>query len=109
MQSADYGSVCADVFDLFRTRIYANKKHAHVSACTGTMGLENPIGTVAPNRGTLYRASNESCYLEPVLRPVSISNGMAWSLDNRYMYYIDSPTKRVEKFDYDPLTGSIGR
>ncbi len=73
------------------------------------MGVEKPIGTVAPNQGTLYMASNQSCQLEPVLKGVSISNGLAWSLDNRFMYYIDSPTKRVEKFDYNVLTGTLSK
>lgn len=73
------------------------------------MGVEQPIGTVAPNRGTLYRLSNSSCRLEPVITGVSISNGLAWSLDNRFMYYIDSPTKRVERFDYNIFTGDISK
>ncbi|RSK25791.1 SMP-30/gluconolactonase/LRE family protein [Bacillus sp. HMF5848] len=32
---------------------------------------------------------------------VSISNGLAWSPDNRYMYYIDTPTRCVVRFDFD--------
>lgn len=71
------------------------------------MGVENPIGNVVPNQGTLYKTSNHSCQLEPVLTGVSISNGLVWSLDNRFMYYIDSPSKRVEKFDYNVLAGSL--
>ena len=27
--------------------------------------------------------------------PVTISNGICWSLDNKYMYYIDTPTHQV--------------
>lgn len=73
----------------------------------GTMGIENPVGVVAPNRGTLFRAANNSCQLEPIFTGVSISNGLAWSLDNRFMFYIDSPTKRVEKFDYNLLSGTL--
>ncbi|MBM3442575.1 MAG: SMP-30/gluconolactonase/LRE family protein [Bacteroidetes bacterium] len=39
---------------------------------------------------------------------VTISNGLAWSLDHRHMYYIDTPTMCVARFDYDAATGSIG-
>lgn len=75
----------------------------------GTMGLEKPVGTVAPNRGTLYRMANHSCQLDPMLKGVSISNGIAWSLDNRQMYYIDTPTRRVEVFDYSILSATLSK
>jgi sugar lactone lactonase YvrE len=38
---------------------------------------------------------------------VSISNGLAWSNDQKTMYYIDSPTRCVQAFKYDPETGII--
>src|SRR5919109_15350 len=40
---------------------------------------------------------------------VSISNGLAWSLDHRTMYYVDSPTKQIVAYEYDMATGAIGR
>ncbi len=60
------------------------------------------------------RSPSGSLYvLEPngvvrkVLSGVTISNGIAWSLDNRYMYYIDSPTKKVMVFNYDINNGRL--
>jgi sugar lactone lactonase YvrE len=41
------------------------------------------------------------------LNGVGISNGIAWSSDNRVMYYIDSPLSRVDAFDFDLETGSL--
>jgi len=39
---------------------------------------------------------------------VSISNGLAWSADERVMYYVDTRTRDVSAFDYDKATGEIG-
>jgi sugar lactone lactonase YvrE len=41
-----------------------------------------------------------------VLPSVSISNGVGWSPDEQRMYYVDTPTRRVDVFDYDTATGS---
>ena len=38
---------------------------------------------------------------------VSISNGLAWSPDEKTMYFIDSPTRQCVAFDYDKATGGI--
>lgn len=41
------------------------------------------------------------------LNNIGISNGIAWSLDNRFMYYIDTFTKSVCRFNYNIETGDI--
>src|SRR5215204_2650766 len=38
---------------------------------------------------------------------VSVSNGLAWSLDHTTMYFVDSPTRRIVGFDYELGSGSI--
>jgi sugar lactone lactonase YvrE len=38
---------------------------------------------------------------------VSTSNGIDWSLDNRTAYYIDTPTGRVDQFDFDLASGTL--
>jgi sugar lactone lactonase YvrE len=67
------------------------------------------IGTTAldfaPGAGALYRYSDD--VLERMLDPVTLSNGLGWSLDGRCMYYIDSLTFRVDVFDFDVDAGLI--
>ncbi|CCJ08929.1 SMP-30/gluconolactonase/LRE family protein [Methylocystis sp. SC2] len=36
-----------------------------------------------------------------------IANGMAWSPDNRIMYFADTPTRRVTAFDFDIESGAL--
>ncbi|XP_028169573.1 regucalcin-like [Ostrinia furnacalis] len=63
---------------------------------------------VTPDKATFYSIEQESFTHPRVqLRPVSISNGLAWSLNNTVLYYIDSPTQKVEAFDYDSVRGEI--
>lgn len=67
--------------------------------------------------GTLsLKDEAEACHLyclksdgsvETVLDKVTISNGIVWSSDHKSMYYIDTPTGRVDVFDYDEDTGAI--
>lgn len=42
-----------------------------------------------------------------VLAGTSVSNGLGWSPDERAMYFIDSPTRRVDRFAVDPDDGSV--
>lgn len=61
----------------------------------------------APGAGALYRLEPDG-QTRMVLAGVTVSNGLAWSLDGRTMYYIDTPTQRIDAFSYDQLTGEIG-
>jgi len=79
------------------------------------------IGTMHENEtrplGTLYRldrgpvpGSRQAAALTPVAPRAIVSNGLAWSPDGTLMYYADSPTRRLDVFDYDLATGeAIGR
>ena len=68
----------------------------------GTM----PYGGASP-AGCLYRLDRDGSVAR-VLDGVTISNGLAWSGDGTTVYYIDTPTRRVDAFSYDAATGGIG-
>jgi sugar lactone lactonase YvrE len=38
---------------------------------------------------------------------VSVSNGIVWTADATIMYYVDSPTRCVDAFDFDNASGRI--
>jgi sugar lactone lactonase YvrE len=67
----------------------------------GTMALDE-----RPGAGALYRLDPDLT-VHTMLTGVSISNGLDWSLDGRRMYYVDSPTRRIDVFNFDLATGSI--
>lgn len=67
----------------------------------GTMGFECPEGaaslyTVLPDGRTTTKLSG-----------VTISNGIVWSADLKYMYYNDTPTRRIARYRYDVASGDI--
>lgn len=59
-----------------------------------------------PGHGTLYRFDSATSY-QSVLSPVSISNGIVWSLDHKTLYYIDTLAFQVVAYDYDNDSGSL--
>ncbi|BFH72255.1 SMP-30/gluconolactonase/LRE family protein [Sulfurisphaera javensis] len=67
----------------------------------GTMNLEEKYPT-----GGLF-VLDLNLKFRKVLDNVTISNGLAWSLDNKKFYYIDSPTKKIFVFDFDLEKGEI--
>lgn len=67
----------------------------------GTMGWQ-----AEPGQGSLYRL-DPSGKVTRMLDEVTISNGLGWSPDGSTMYYVDTPTLRVDQFDFDPDSGDI--
>ena len=67
----------------------------------GSMSLSGEKGT-----GNLYMV-DQQLNVKKQIENVSISNGLCWSLDQRFFYYIDTPTMEVVCYDYDNQTGEI--
>lgn len=67
----------------------------------GTMSGDGSV----PGAGALYRLENNR--LIRVLEGLTIANGMGWTADARTMFFIDSPTREVWAFDFDPADSSI--
>ena len=69
----------------------------------GTMALDerSPLGA-------LYRVDPDLS-VTTLLTGTTISNGLGWSPSGERFYFIDSPTRRVDVFDFDAETGALER
>lgn len=67
----------------------------------GTISL-----TKAPGTANLYCLDTDRSLLLKI-PGVTNSNGICWSSDAATLYYIDTPTRQIRAYDYDPGTGNI--
>jgi sugar lactone lactonase YvrE len=67
----------------------------------GTMPYDDRSGVAG-----LYRLDGDRT-LKQMLTGVSLSNGLGWSPDNRFMYYVDTPMRRVDVFDFEKASGEL--
>ena len=70
----------------------------------GTMAYDETSGA-----GALYRISATDLGVEKILGDLTISNGLAWTADGTLAYYVDTPTGRIDVFDYDSTIGLSDR
>jgi sugar lactone lactonase YvrE len=66
----------------------------------GTMAFDKARGA-----GALYRLDPDLS-LHRILHGIGISNGIGWSPDGERMYHVDTLTRGVDAYDYDPATGA---
>lgn len=66
-------------------------------------------GTMTADRkpgAALYRLDADRT-VRAVVDAVALSNGLGWSPQGTTMYYVDTPTRRVDAFSYDLETGTV--
>lgn len=69
----------------------------------GTMSMNDVRG-----QGSVYSLDPDlQLRVREEFGPVTCSNGLGWSPDNRTMYYIDTPTYEVVAFDVDLQNGEL--
>jgi sugar lactone lactonase YvrE len=85
------------------TRMNDGACDRHGRFWAGTMSLAGDTRTAA-----LYRLDPDLSVTR-ALPCVSISNGLGWSPDDRFMYHVDTPRGRVDVLEYHPDSGTIGR
>jgi len=68
----------------------------------GTLALDS-----RPRQAKLYRFGGDGA-CAAMRSEVSISNGLAWALDGRTFYHIDSPTRQVQASAFDGEQGTLG-
>ncbi|GAA4194680.1 SMP-30/gluconolactonase/LRE family protein [Gryllotalpicola kribbensis] len=59
-----------------------------------------------PGAAALFRLEPDGT-ASVALDDITISNGLQWSLDGERAYYVDTPTKRIDVFDYDAAEGTL--
>ena len=69
------------------------------------MGCEDPPGTFDKHKGSLFRLDGSK--ITKVADRITVSNGLAWDLKQKAMYYTDSMDKNIRRYDYDVETGEI--
>ncbi|MEM7623205.1 MAG: SMP-30/gluconolactonase/LRE family protein [Planctomycetota bacterium] len=85
----------------FGTRMNDAKCDPHGRLYAGTMHL-----SAEPDAGALYRMDADHTPRR-IVSDLTISNGMAWDEAAGAMYFIDTATRRIDRFQWDPRTGDI--
>jgi sugar lactone lactonase YvrE len=59
--------------------------------------------------GSLYCLDAKGKIAEMLQHSFTVSNGIAWSLDNRRLYICDSPARQIYQYEFDLEKGQLGR
>lgn len=92
------------LFD-FEKDIVSNRPNDGKCDSEGRLWLGTMDVLASKNSGALYCI--DSNRITKHLTSLTIANGMAWSLDNKHFYFIDSPLKKIDSYLFDVVTGII--
>ena len=67
----------------------------------GTMGYPEVVEGI----GEVFSIENH--HSKSIIKKTTISNGIAFSSNSEWMYFIDTPTKKVVRYNYNVETGSL--
>ncbi len=100
-ETEEVEDLCEVEANLVLHRFNDGKVDAKGRIWIGTLSTKFTVGA-----GSLYRIGSD---LQPkVLLPnLTISNGMAWTADHRTFYFIDTPTRQIQEFNFDMDSGEI--
>lgn len=100
-ETEEIEETCAVEEDLSLNRFNDGKVDPKGCIWIGTLSTKFTEGA-----GSLYRIDSD---LKPEvqLKSLTISNGMAWTADQRTFYFIDTPTKKIQEFAFDLESGEI--
>ncbi|MCJ1243912.1 hypothetical protein MMC30_001109 [Trapelia coarctata] len=68
--------------------------------------MNDPAVAISSDEGVVFRLDPD-LKLHRMIEGATIPNSIGWSADNRTMFFTDTPTKTISKFDYDAATGNI--
>jgi sugar lactone lactonase YvrE len=107
VQVSDHGQLCPlgqPLFDVPYLQMNDGGVDARGRFWAGSLTLEH---TSRPWAGALYRVDPDGT-VSTQREGIGISNGIGWSDDSKWCYYIDSATRRIDKYRYDLDAGSLG-
>jgi sugar lactone lactonase YvrE len=89
-----------------RNRLNDGKVGPDGAFWVGSMDMERDGRTPS---GSLYRIDGRGHLSVARAHCVGVSNGLAWSGDGRMMFHADSHQGWIDRIDFDPASGSLGR
>ncbi|MFB6857820.1 SMP-30/gluconolactonase/LRE family protein [Streptomyces sp. NPDC056341] len=95
-----YGPGGTDFRWLHRDPVPGRRGNDAAIAPDGSLWAGSMAYDESPGGGNLVRIAADGTATE-ILDDVTVSNGTGWSPDGSLMYYVDTPTRRIDVFDFD--------
>ncbi len=100
-ETKELEELCEVEADQSLHRFNDGKVDSHGRIWIGTLSTRFTEG-----EGSLYRIDS-NLKPEVQLKNLTISNGMAWTKDQKTFYFIDTPTRKIQEYSFDAETGEI--